>query len=277
MNNQEIEKYKLVIPALKYVRGDIFSDKHWTELYGILSMPSKRIDHLVFGDFLKARDMIVSKEKDLIELNSRASGEVVIREALSELDVWEVETKFTFTEHQSSQGDKVPLIKEWKEILNKVGDNQVLLQSIKGSPYYNAFGDRAVVWEKKLSDLDEVLHNLNTAQRKWVYLEPYQEQMKIKQSQSGGFNYREVFKRIDDDFRMIMDDARKDNRVTSILKVGSVKSILFSMLERLDRCQKSLNDFLEEKRSSFPRFYFIGDDDLLQILGQATRPLINFK
>jgi len=34
-----------------------------------------------------------------------------------------------------------------------VGDNQVLLQSIKGSPYYKTFGDRAVVWENKLADL----------------------------------------------------------------------------------------------------------------------------
>jgi len=46
------------------------------------------------------------------------------------------------------------------------------------------------------------------------------------------------------------------------------------MLDKLERCQKSLNEFLEEKRSSFPRFYFIGDDDLLQILGQATKPAI---
>ena len=28
----------------------------------------------------------------------------------------------------------------------------------------------------------------------------------------------------------------------------------------------------QEKRSAFPRFYFIGDDDLLEILGQATNP-----
>lgn len=98
--------------------------------------------------------------------------------------------------------------------------------------------------------------------------------MKIKQNQAGGFNYREVFKRIDDDFRAIMGDTIRDNRVTSLLKIGSIKSMLDSILDKLERCQKSLNDFLEEKRSNFPRFYFIGDDDLLQILGQATKPTI---
>lgn len=30
----------------------------------------------------------------------------------------------------------------------------------------------------------------------------------------------------------------------------------------------------QEKRSIFPRFYFIGDDDLLEILGQATNPSV---
>ena len=61
-----------------------------------------------------------------------AAGEVVIRQALGELDVWEIDAKFSFIEHQASTGEQVPLIKDWKDVLNKVGDNQVLLQSIKG-------------------------------------------------------------------------------------------------------------------------------------------------
>ena len=31
---------------------------------------------------------------------------------------------------------------------------------------------------------------------------------------------------------------------------------------------------LQEKRAQFPRFYFIGDDDLLEILGQSTNPVV---
>ena len=79
-----------------------------------------------------------------------------------------------------------------------------------------------------------------------------------------------MFRKIDDDFRMIMTDTHRDSRVVALLRIGSVKSILTNMLDRLERCQKSLNEILEEKRSSFPRFYFIGDDDLLQILGKSN-------
>ena len=81
----------------------------------------------------------------------------------------------------------------------QVGDNQCLLQSLKDSPYYKGFEDKASLWETRLADLDEYLHNLNQIQRKWVYLEPIFGRGALPREQGR-------FKRVDDDFRFVVSE-----------------------------------------------------------------------
>jgi len=58
----------------------------------------------------------------------RAQGEVIIRDALRELDMWGAGAVFQLTEYEDSHKAKVMLIKEWKELVTQVGI--VLLQAV---------------------------------------------------------------------------------------------------------------------------------------------------
>ena len=46
-----------------------------------------------------------------------------------------------------------------------------------------------------------------------------------------------------------------------------------SDLERKqEQCKKSLSDFLDGKRRQFPRFYFMSEADLLDLLSNSSQP-----
>ena len=206
------------------------------------------------------------------------------------------------------------IIREWKELFTQISDQQALVGSLKESPFFAPWADVAKQFEEKFVLLDDVLHALNLIQRKYLYLEVRTRRARAKHAAHATESERCVwglwlrphsfvfssslclrcalpslqpifsrgalpseqprFKRIDSEFRGIMKEVAENPNVISITTIPDLRSTVHSMLEQLDRCQKALNDFLEEKRSKFPRFYFIGDDDLLEIIGQSENPLV---
>ena len=53
-------------------------------------------------------------------MNQRAQGEVTIREAIRELDLWGAGAIFSMTEYEDSNKNSMMLIKDWKDLVSQV-------------------------------------------------------------------------------------------------------------------------------------------------------------
>jgi len=82
-----------------------------------------------------------------------------------------------------------------------------------------------------------------------------------------------TFQAVDKSFRLIMKSTNDEpNALKACTQDRSRRDLFRSHNTNLDQIQKDLEDYLETKCAAFPRFYFLSNDELLEILSQAKDP-----
>lgn len=80
------------------------------------------------------------------------------------------------------------------------------------------------------------------------------------------------FQGIDKNWCKIMEKSVETKKVVPCCQNELLKDFLPDLNAKLELCQKSLDNYLEGKRKSFARFYFVSDPTLLKILSQGSDP-----
>lgn len=261
-----------MIPYFKVIQGDQWATEHWSEFFALADLDPKTLPStLTIGNVIQSSSRISSSQGALQQLNVRAKSEFAIRNGIQELEIWAARAVLPTVKYDKSNRNlPMFIVSDWKTISAQVGDNRALLQSQAGSSKASSLSDTVAMWDTKLSNMERILKDLQTIQRKWLYLYPVFVTGSVQNISSDFSRFEKVHRGFCD----VLNYVVADSRVTNLLRYSNIYEILDSMLTQADKSQRALSDFLELKRDKFPRFYFIGDEDLLEILGQAKSPSV---
>ncbi|KAI9224867.1 dynein heavy chain and region D6 of dynein motor-domain-containing protein [Blastocladiella britannica] len=260
-----VMQVRRILPVLQDLRNPALRPRHWEQLVDEIgkafdpNSPDSTLDKVLelgldqYGESIGAMSGAATKELSIEE------GLAAIKEAWHSMELDIVPYK-----------DKYSKLRSTDAVFELLEDNQVTLSSMKASKYYVAFGQTIDFWEKTLSRIVEVVDVLLQVQKQWMYLENIfigAEDIRKQLPRESA-----VFDLVNTRWKELFAALNANKNIVRAIELPGILDMLQDMFDKLEKVQKSLDMYLETKRQFFPRFYFLSNDDLLEILGQARDP-----
>ena len=275
-----LQKYIVVLPILSMLNAREIRNRHWLQVMHV----TKSSFQLESGIF---------KLNDIVDIgldSHRAEIEEICKAAKKEQ---ELETKMrTIEEEWNEQVLSFVSYKEYGEVcldkfyterlLEQLDDAQESLVSMLTSKYIGPLRDEVSSWSEKLKTIGEVLDLWLEVQELWINNEAvFTNQAVVKEMPAEA----KRFIRVDKSW---IKSQKQSFDMKSVLQccLGSsvqenTKRVLLKDFQKeLEMGVKSLGVYLEKKRRLFPRFYFLSNSALLNLLSRpndisSTKPYLS--
>eukprot|EP00828_Plagiopyla_frontata_P006289 TRINITY_DN1271_c0_g1_i2.p1 TRINITY_DN1271_c0_g1~~TRINITY_DN1271_c0_g1_i2.p1 ORF type:complete len:1883 (-),score=297.33 TRINITY_DN1271_c0_g1_i2:372-6020(-) len=261
----EVKDLSSKMPIFMALGNKDLQDRHLNQIYDLLNPNFRPAKTVSFSELIAYG--VESKKDQIEEISARASGEAQIEESIKAIAQKWSELCFIVNSYRETK-DKF-VLGSVEEIFQNLDDHQVSIQTMLGTRYVQAIRGKVEEWEKKLILISEILDEWLKCQRQWMYLENI-------------FTAEDIQKQLPSETKQFLgvdkfwkDIMNKTNKKPIVLEICYSDELLRKFQQNnilLENIQKCLEDYLETKRLAFPRFYFLSNDELIEILSQTRNP-----
>jgi dynein heavy chain, axonemal len=267
-----ISSFKLQLPIIKNLTKDAILKKptYWlaiVEQTGLTAL--KSLQQSINLNELVNTHHIMGHIEILEEICTRAEKEFSLEQKFNEEVVEFLKKKRL--EYLTHKNTETFIISGVDEIMQLLDEKLTLLMVMKQNPNIKPIRTDVEKMEKKLRGYQDMFDSWVKCQRDWIYLEPIFSADGMEKELPDPTKW---FREVDKKWRQVMNSIKEDNLIFENAEWEKLASTLVYNNELLDKVQKSLNTYLTSKREDFPRFYFLSDEELLEILSRAKEPTL---
>ena len=263
----EVEAFMPVMPLVTALRNPGMRERHWEELS---KQTGQDLTQATKDDFTLTKLKTMSLDEQIeacTKVSDVAGKEYAIEVAM---DKMEGEWSSVDLDISAYRESGTFVLKGFDEVQMLLDDHIVMTQAMSFSPFKGPFAQRIDDWEKMLTLMSDIFEEWLKCQRSWMYLEPiFSSDDIMRQLPTEG----KRFNGVDRTWRKLLAAASSEPHALTFCKTARLLPQFTEGNQMLEMVQKGLSEYLETKRGAFARFYFLSNDELLEILSQTKDPL----
>ncbi|QLQ78573.1 hypothetical protein HG537_0A08200 [Torulaspora globosa] len=259
-----IKTLKTEMPLLRDMKNANLGPRHWKMIFNIACTP-RLAESAIESQSFALQDIInidLNKNGKIIrEIISSAQREAGLQKSLNRIKEFWTNAQYETFLHESGMF----LVSDWSHIQQTCSDDLEELAAMKNSTFYCYLEQDCLELESKLATLSAVIPNWADLQVNWLDLfgilgdDNKLQHLLPKESAK--------FRCLTADFHDLLSRTFRLPSALDVILIPESNAAFKRMLNSIKMIKSSLSKFLEQQREFFPRFYFLGNRDLLRLLG----------
>lgn len=259
---REINDIICISDLLLELKGRELKPRHWEQIYSIIRKPQFSSGNITLQD-LKDRD-IRQYSVLIAQVMETAREEFKFEEQLLAVrKVWD-ELSLQIVSYQDRLDAYI--IQNATEIQEIIDEHSALMTHLKQQEFSEHLHREIDDWKLKLTLMSEVLELWIGNQQHWLQLEPLFNSDAMRKNLS---NEYENFKELASNLKKATWSANNNPKASYNLLIPNRKEYFENILTGLSSLKKCMREFIEWRKISFPRFFFLTDAQLMDYFSEV--------